>query len=261
MVQRMFSLVMVSAFVVFAPPLDARAQGALGGEINVAAAEETNPALAEIARSFEAKTGIHVRLKFGNSEAFYSEIRGGGAFDVFFSADINHPRRLISSGVGLSLTQYARDGLALCISPMSPFPVSPRNPLAVLRDKVVSHIAVADARKTSIGRATVQALRKASVYDLTVRRKLIVGDSVAETAQFVEQGQADVALLPTSAIRTNSLANFRVIKLSPSLYQPIIMGAVVMKPTRNRKEAIAFVNFAASPIARAIFRRYGFSAY
>ena len=73
MVQRMLSLVMVNAFVVFVPQLDARTQGSLGREINVAAAAETNPALAEIARSFEGKPGVHVRLKFGKSEALYSE--------------------------------------------------------------------------------------------------------------------------------------------------------------------------------------------
>lgn len=260
-IRRKLPCLIAGVFLFFVPQPDARAQASPGREISVAAAEEASSPLRELARSFEAKTGIHVQFRFGGSASLYAQIRGGESFDAFFSADMNYPQRLLSSGLGTSLTRYARDGLALYISPMSPIPVSPRQPLAVLREKVVSHIAVADVKKTEIGRATVQALRKAAAYDITVRRKLLVGDSVGEAGQFLEQGQADVALLPDSATSTGSLPHVRVIKLSPNLYSPILMGAVVMKRAKNRKEAAAFVNFAATPAARAIFRRYGFLAY
>jgi ABC-type molybdate transport system substrate-binding protein len=77
-----------------------------GVELNVAAAAELDPALAEVARAFEEKTGKHVTLKFADSASLYSQIRTGAAFDVFFPADRNDVRRLAASGaaVGSSVT-------------------------------------------------------------------------------------------------------------------------------------------------------------
>lgn len=226
----------------------------------VAAAAEVNSAITEAARVFEQKTGRHIRFTFADSSSLYSQIRNGAPFDAFFSADLDYPRRLAASGatVNGSATAYARDRIVLCISPMARVELPPRDPLTVLRNKAISHIAISDPQRTIAGRATLRALRTAHIYDFTVQRKLLVGDDSSQVAQFVQNGSADVALLPSSAIRAYSLSGTRMISIPASLAPAISMGAVVLKRSKHRQEALGFLKFTTLAEGEAIFRRYGF---
>ncbi len=244
-------------------PYYAGARGAddpAGVELSVAAPAELNPAITEVAGAFERKTGNHVRLTFADSASLYSQIRKGATFDTFFSADMNDIRRLAASGVAVraSVTEYARDQLVMCISPMVRFPFPPGNPLRAVRDKTISHIAIPDPQQTTSGRVVEEALRAGRDYDLAVRRKLLIGKDNSQVAQFMRTGDADVALLPMSAARAYGLWGARVIPISPSLYPPIKMGAVVIMRSNHHREALALIRFAASSDGKAIFRRYGF---
>jgi ABC-type molybdate transport system substrate-binding protein len=123
-----------------------RADDSAAVELSVAAPEELNPAITEVAEAFEQKTGNRVRLTFGDSASLYLQIRNGARFDAFFSTDMDHPRRLVASGTatGGSLTEYAHDNLVLWISPVMRLGIPARNPLLIVRDKSISHIAIAD---------------------------------------------------------------------------------------------------------------------
>jgi ABC-type molybdate transport system substrate-binding protein len=68
-----------------------KADNSAAVELSVAAPEELNPAITEVAESFEQKTGNRVRLTFGDSASLYSQIRNGARFDAFFSTDMDHP--------------------------------------------------------------------------------------------------------------------------------------------------------------------------
>lgn len=237
-----------------------KTDAATGVELTVAAANELNPAISEVARAFEQKTGDRVHLTFGDSASLYSQIHSGGAFDAFFSADMEFPRRLVASGAaaGASLTEYARDSLVLCISPMVRLPFLPGNPLLALRDKAISHIAIADPKHTTAGKAAEEALRSAHDYDIAVRRKILIGDDLSQVAHLMASGDADAAMIPKTATHTYSFYGARVIPVDPSLYRPIGMASVVMMRSKYRREALAFVKFAASSQGHAIFRREGF---
>jgi len=230
-----------------------------GVELSVAAPAELNSAISEVAAAFEQKTGNHVRLTFGDSASLYSQIRNGATFDAFFSADMKDVRRLAASGVavGASVTEYARDQLVMCISPMVRFQFQAGNPLLALRDKTISHIAIPDPQHTTSGEVAEEALRSGHDYDLAVRRKLLIGKDNSQVVQFLENGDADVALLPMTAAHASGLWGARVIPTSPSLYPPIRMGAVVITRSKRRSEALEFLRFATSLEGRTIFRRNG----
>ena len=231
-----------------------------GVELTIAAASELDPALAEVARAFEEKTGKHVTLKFAESSGLYSQIRKGSAFDAFFPADMNDVRRLAASGLAVdtSITEYARDELVLCISPMVRVEFPPRNPLVAVRQKAISRIAVADAQRTAAGKAAVEALKAVRAYDVSVRRKILVGENLAQAAHFEENGNSDVALLTMSTTRAYPLGGTQVMAIASNLYRPIRMEAVVVTRSKHRREALEFLRFAASPPGQAIFTRYGF---
>jgi molybdate transport system substrate-binding protein len=244
-------------------PCDSGGRGAddaAGVEISVAAPAGLNAAMTEVARAFEQKTGNHVRLTFEDSASLYSQIRDGANFDALFSADMQDARRLVASraAVAGSVTEYARDQLVICISPIVRFHFPPGNPLLALRDKTISHIAISDPQHTTAGKVAEEALRAGRDYDFAVRRKLLIGKDNLQVAQLLQSGDADVALLPMTAARASGLWSARVIPVSPSLYPPIRMGAMVIARSKRRAEALAFVRFAASPDGRSIFRRDGF---
>ena len=69
------------------------------GTVTVAAASDLTYAMNEIAANFEKATGCTVRVSTGSSGNFLSQIENGAPFDVFFSADIDYPKKLEAEGL------------------------------------------------------------------------------------------------------------------------------------------------------------------
>jgi molybdate transport system substrate-binding protein len=234
---------------------------AAGVELAIAAPDELNSALTELARKFEQKTGKHIHFTFTDSANLLTQIQNGSAFDAVFLLDMNDVRRLAASGTvaGNSITEYARDPMVLCIAPWVRIEPRPGNPLLLLTAKNIPHIAIASPQHTVFGKVTVQALTAIHIYDFELRRKLLVGEDVAQVAQFLEKGSADVALLPGSALNAHHLGSTRVLPIpSKKLYSPIQMGAGVLRQSKHSRQALEFLRFAVSSDGKAIFRDAGF---
>jgi molybdate transport system substrate-binding protein len=232
-----------------------------GVELSVVADAGLNPALAQVARAFEQKTGnrMHVTFTFADSTGLYAQLRSGAAFDAVFSADANQMRKLAASAkVTAPLTEFARDPLMLCISPMVPVEFPPRDPLAGLNNKNISQIAIADPQKAELGKVTVEALTRGRAYEVTVRRKLLIAPDAAQVAQLLESGSADVAILPLTATRAYELRGARLIPLPPSLYRALRMDAAVRAHSAHWRESRELIRFAASAEGAEILRRNGF---
>lgn len=228
-----------------------------GVELAVAAPDELNSPLTELAREFEQKTGNRVRLTFDDSASLVSQMKRGSGLDALFLADMSDLRRLSVAGklLSTSLREYARDQLVLCIAPGVRFAPRPGNPLLLLNDKRIPHIAIVDPH-SSLGRITIDALKAARVYDVSVRERLFVAENVAKLAQLMEHGNVEVALLPNSALQAYQLRGTRVIAV-PS--RPLVMGAAVVRRSQHPRQAQAFLRFAVSPDGKDILRQFGFN--
>jgi molybdate transport system substrate-binding protein len=260
-----FNLVLLTAAVSGSVPHQERRPGsdpsAAGVGLAIAASEDLKSPLTELGQEFEQKTGERIQFTFADSASLLRQIRSGPAFDAVFLPEMSDVRRLAVSGAvtSNSVTEYARDPLVLCFAPS--VHIEPRlgNPLLLLTDKRIPLIAIASPQHTAFGKITVQALTAVHIYDPEFKRKLVVGQDVAEVAQLLEKGGADVALLPGSAIHTYQLTSLRVIPVIPNhVYSPIRKGAGVLKRSKHPRQALEFLRFAASPEGRAIFRRAGF---
>jgi molybdate transport system substrate-binding protein len=166
----------------------------------VAAASDLQTALPEIVSRFEKDTGQQVRLTFGSSGNFFTQLQNGAPFDVFLSADIDYPRRLEQSGLAErgSLYSYATGRLVLWTRNDSGIDV--HRGLETLADQRVHRISIANPEHAPYGRAAVAALRHEGVYD-RVREKLVFGENISQAAQFVQSGSAnESASTPTSAL-------------------------------------------------------------
>ncbi|MGA8432915.1 MAG: molybdate ABC transporter substrate-binding protein [Candidatus Sulfotelmatobacter sp.] len=252
----------LAAFYSVAQDKDALQPGSSmeAAELAIAAPDELNSPLTDLARQFEQKTGTSVHFSFADEASLLKQIRSGSAFDAVFLEEMNDARRLVVSGAlsGASVIEYARDSIALCFGPS--IHIKPRfgNPLLLLTDKRVPLVAIASPH-TAFGKITLQALSAVHIYDPEFKRKLVVAQDVAEAAQLLKQGRADAALLPGSAIRMYQLSSLWVLPIDPiHVYTPVAKGAGMLRRSKHSRLALEFLRFAASPEGRAIFRKAGF---
>lgn len=227
--------------------------------LTVAAASDLQSALPDIVVGFEKDSGQRVRLTFGSSGNFFSQIENGAPFDVYLSADAEYPRRLERSGRAAqgTLYRYATGRIVLWARRDSGIDVS--RGLAVLADAAVRRIAVANPEHAPYGRAAVAALRHEGVYD-RVRDKLVLGENISQTAQFVRSGGADAGVLALSLARSPSLESAGVsFEIPADWHPPIEQTAVVLASSRQQALARQFIAYLQSPEAVRILRAYGFA--
>ena len=226
--------------------------------VTVAAASDLTYAMKEIAADFEKSAACSVRVSYGSSGNFETQIENGAPFDVFFSADIEYPRKLEAQGLASpgSTYLYGIGKLILWVRNDSKLDVS--KGLDMLRDPSVKKIAIANPLHAPYGRAAEEALRKAGVYD-AIKDRLVLGENISQTAEFAETGNADAGILALSLVLSPALKDKgRYFQIPDNLYSPIQQGAVVIRASKNQQSAQAFLDFIKTPPETAILERYGF---
>ena len=224
-----------------------RADVVAAQDVRIAAASDLQAALPAIAARFERETGRAVSLSFGSSGNFFSQIQNGAPFDVFLSADIDYPKRLESAGLAEpgTLYQYATGALVLWARRESGVDV--RRGLDALTNDRVRRVAIANPEHAPYGRAAVEALRAAHLYD-RVRAKFVLGENVSQAAQFVQSGNAEAGLIPLALARSAALqASGQYSSVPPSLYPPIDQAAIVLRSSKKKDAARAFLEYLKRP--------------
>src|ERR1700720_205600 len=149
-------------------------------EITVAAAADLQFAFQDVAARFEKDTGRHVKLIFGSSGNFFAQIENGAPFDLFFSADIDYPKRLEAAGLAEpgTLYPYATGKIVLWVPNESKLDLN--HGLHALLDPAVHKIAIANPEHAPYGRAAVAALRHENLYD-QVSPRFVLGENISQT--------------------------------------------------------------------------------
>jgi len=237
-----------------APPAPAR-------EVRVAAAADLKFALEEIVREFrEVHPDIAVEVAYGSSGNFTAQIESGAPFDLFLSADVEYVRQLSAQGLTVPGSDfvYAVGRLVLWLPRSSVLDGS--RGLAVLRDPAARRIAIANPRHAPYGRAAVAALRALGVY-ADVQPKLVLGDNVAQAAQFVESGAADAGIIALSLALAPALASEgRYFEVPASAYPRLEQGGAILKAAKDPEAARALRDFVREARGRAVLERWGFLA-
>jgi molybdate transport system substrate-binding protein len=225
----------------------------------IAAASDLQAVLPELAQQFEAQEGRPVRLTFGSSGHFVSQIAQGAPFDLFLSADVEYPRALVASGRAEqdSLYEYAVGRLVVWSRHDSGVDVG--RGLMVLDDAAVRRIAIANPQHAPYGRAAIAVLETAGLH-ARLRHKLVLGENVSQAAQFVQSGNAQAGLLALSLALAPALQRTGRYALVPeSAHPPIHQAAVVITGSRNAALARRFLEFLKSGPVVARLRAAGFA--
>jgi len=255
---RIASLVLLSLFVLFLA-LGARTVCAGNRELSVAAAADLSSALTQIAADYESRTGVAVKLSFGASGALTQEIENGAPFDLFLSADMDYPQRLIaeSKAERASLYRYAIGQLVLWTPSGQRLDLDRRGMNALL-DSSVKKIAIANPQHAPYGRAAVAALKHYGLYE-KVSDRLVLGESVAQAAEFVESGNAQIGFLALAfALAPAMQGKGRYWKIPVEAYPALDQGAVVISGASHKQDAVAFLEYLKRAEAERVFQRYGF---
>lgn len=229
-------------------------------EIVVAAAADLSVALQEIGDAYEKKTGVKLGLSLGASGALAQQIHNGAPFDIFFSADMDFPRQLIAAHDAdpYSLYQYAVGMLVLWVPADSPLDVEHDGINSLLKPSV-QKIAIANPRHAPYGRAALETLKHAGIYD-RVANRLVMGENVSQAAQFVESGNAQagfVALAHAVAPAMQGRGRYWVIPAED--YPPLAQGAVILTRAPHKQEAAEFLAYIKTKEVQDLLRKYGFT--
>jgi molybdate transport system substrate-binding protein len=210
--------------------------------LRLAAAADLQPVLPPILAEFEAKTHIHVDAAYQSSATLATQIENGAPFDLFLAADLSFPQRVIAAGLAESKEPipYARGTLVLWTRNDSPF-----RDLSVdtLRQPEVKTIAIANAQHAPYGRAAEASLKNLGLYD-QLKAKLVTAENIAQAAQYVESGNAQVGLISlTSALSDRLRTTGHYIAMPPDSYPPIEQGAILLKNSSNKAAAQQLLDF------------------
>ncbi len=223
-------------------------------KVSIAAAADLQFALEGISGAFRAAhPDVDVQVAYGSSGNFYAQIRNRAPFDVFLSADVEYPRKLAQEGIGArdSLFVYAVGRIVVWVPAASPL-----DPATALRAASVRHVAIANPQHAPYGRAAEAALRSLGVYDSVVG-KLVLGENVAQTLEFVQSGAADVGIVALSlALAPPVRGQGRYWEVPPEAYPKIEQSGLILKDSKAARE---FRSFLLAAGGRRILKEFGFS--
>lgn len=206
-------------------------------------------------KQFEASTGHQVSASFGSTGKLYAQILNGAPFDVFMAADSQRPKLLESDGVGVSGSRftYAKGKLVLWSPKASAF----NSPITYLHDQPFSRLAIANPKTAPYGLAAKQALEHLKLWS-SLQAKLVRGDSIAQTFQFIVSGNAQAGLVALSQVKAWSNQDGTVWHIPQSYYAPIDQQAILLKRGVDNAAARDWLAFLQSPEAAVIIQSYGY---
>ncbi len=227
-------------------------------KVVVATAANVQFVMQELQKVFQKDTGIELDMVVSSSGKLTAQIREGAPFDLFVSADTRYPQEIFANGGADNPPKvYARGALVLWTRDST---VTPQ--LTMLTQAEVKKIALANPETAPYGQAAVEVLTKAGLYE-QVKSKLVYGESIAQTTQYIATGAADVGFTALSIVLSPEMKGKGTWTLLDSAaYTPIDQAAILLKHSESspkREKSQQFYDFLYSEKARAIFRQYGYS--
>ena len=227
-------------------------------EITVAAAADLQFAMQDVAARFQKETGKTVKAIYGSSGNFFQQIQNGAPFDMFFSANLEFPKKL--EGAGLiepgTYYQYARGKIVIWVPNESKVDLT--SGMQALLDPSVKKIAVANPQHAPYGQAAVAAMQKEGIYE-KVKDKFVLGENISQTASFVVSGAADVGIVALSlTLAPNMKDKGRYTNIPAGDYSPIEQACVILGSSKNKDTARQFLSFMKTAAIGDVLRSYGF---
>jgi molybdate transport system substrate-binding protein len=228
-------------------------QSASNEPLLVAAAADLQFAFTEIGQRFKEKTGQEVKFTFGSTGNLTTQIENGAPFDILAAANGAYVDRLSDKGLIIPDTQqlYAQGRLVVAVNHDAGIQATQ---LDDLLNRAITRVAIANPEHAPYGAAAKEALQRAGIWD-DIQPKLVLGENVRQTLQFVQTGDAPVGIVALSVAQAPEVT---YTLLPAAMHQPLNQAMAVLNTTQNEVAARAFLEFVNGPAGRPVMKKYGF---
>ncbi|MBK0371064.1 molybdate ABC transporter substrate-binding protein [Flavobacterium agrisoli] len=198
-----------------------------------------------------------IQITYGASGKFYEQISNGAPFDLFFSADMNYPKLLKNNGISVSpIKMYAIGRLAVWSKKIDPTKAKMNS----LIDSKIKKIAIANPKTAPYGAKAIESLKHFRLYD-KLKPNLVYGENIAQAAQFVAFGAADIGIIALSDALSPAMkkekGKFYVIPQES--HKPLEQGCLILKHGKQNAAAKRFYDYISSEKAIQILTYFGYS--
>lgn len=227
-------------------------------KIIIAAAADLKFAMDSIITAYKAQnSGADIEVAYGSSGKFFEQISNDAPFDIFFSADVDYPDKLKDKGLTIgNIKTYGIGQIVLWSKKNDPN----KEQMNTLLDEGIIKIAVANPRHAPYGKRAEESLKYYKLYD-KVKDKLVIGENISQTAQFVTTGAANIGIIALSLAVSPAMKNKggKYYIIPEQSHTPLDQAYVLLKHSAGNLTATKFYNFISSPAAINILKYYGFS--
>ena len=223
-------------------------------EIKVAVAANFTQAMKEIGAQFEAKTGHKVIFSFGSTGQLYTQISQGAPYQVFLAADQKRPAKAVAADLAVKGSRFTYATGAIVLYSADKGLVTGADTLKAAK---FAKIAIANPKTAPYGAAAMAAMKKLGVYD-ALKPKIVEGNNIAQTFQFVKSGNAELGFVALSQVARSNAGSRWVVPAD--LYATIAQDAVLLKAGEHSAAARAFLIFLGGKAANGVKTKYGYGA-
>lgn len=228
------------------------ASAAHAAEVKVAVAANFTAPSKEIAALFEKASGHKLVSSFGATGQFYAQITQGAPFEVLLSADKATPAKAIAEGHAIKGAAFTYAVGKLVLYSKTAGLVTGED---ALKQGKIATIAIANPSAAPYGAAAVETMKALGIYE-ALAPKIVQGQNIAQTYQFVETGNAEVGFVALAQIAFVTGGSRWVVPAK--LHAPILQDAVLLKPGEKSDAARAFLAFLKSKEARVVIEKFGY---
>jgi molybdate transport system substrate-binding protein len=230
----------------------------MAGTIQIAVAANVSYAINDLIKEFnEVHPDTKVQVVLGSSGKLTAQIKHGAPYQLFMSANMKYPEALYKDKVAVSKPLvYAQGTLAYLSNKVQDFSKG----MALTQNKNIKKIAVANPKTAPYGKAAVESMKNASVYE-DVQKKFVFAESASQTVSYTVTA-ADMGFIARSSLYSPKMKKYKEDinwkEVDPKLYTPIEQGIVILKKGEENSEVKAFYDFMLSPKAQKILTEFGY---
>lgn len=228
--------------------------------LRVAAAADLKFAMdALILRYSETHPDVKVDVTYGSSGNFHGQIQNKAPFDLYFSADVKYPENLRDLGAALDddVFTYAIGRIVVWVPAASLIDVRQMEIESLLAPSV-KKVAVANPDHAPYGVAAVAAMQNLGVYE-RVKTQFVLGENIAQTAQFIDSGAADIGIIALAlALAPQMSEKGNYWEIPTDTFPEMRQGGMILKDTKHPESAKSFRDFILAEEGRAVLKSFGF---
>lgn len=225
--------------------------------LHIAAASDMKYAMDSVIASYSiGHKDVSVIVTYGSSGKFFEQILNGAPFDLYFSADVSYPEKLVALGkTGQPARRYGTGRIVIWSKRIDPNVAGMRS----LMDDRIGKIAIANPQHAPYGQRAVESMKYEGIYE-DVKGKLVYGENISQAAHFLTTGAADAGIVALSLALSPAMKSHGKFFLIPeTAHQPLEQAVVILKQAASNADARAFQDFVLSDGGQAILNYFGFS--